>query len=101
MFTSIRDPRGFEGDDPSGRLRFVAGWFRVLGFIFVGFWVIAGGVIILGMLSIGELDVRLTVIYGIGVAALGVLLTAPLCFWFAAIASGVAVLVDRADAQRP
>jgi hypothetical protein len=100
VFTSIRDPRAAESDDPSERLRFVAGWFRVLGFIIVGLWVIGGLAITLEMMSSGELDAPLAVIVGISSAALGVLLTALLYFWFAAIASGVAVLVDRTDAQR-
>ena len=41
MFTSIHR-REETSADPSERLRFVAGWFRTLGFILVGVWILVG-----------------------------------------------------------
>ena len=40
----------------------------------------------------------LGLLIGIGVPIIGITLTAPLYFWFAAMASGVATLVDRSKA---
>ena len=98
MFTSIHR-REEASVDPSERLRFVAGWFRALGFILVGVWILAG----LLFVALG-LTTRQTaaqgLIFGVGGAALGILLTAPLYFWFSAIASGVASLVDHARERK-
>jgi hypothetical protein len=98
VFTSMHD-REETSADPSERLRFVAGWFRTLGFILVGVWILAG----LAFAALG-LTTRQTaaqgLIFGVGVAALGILLTAPLYFWFSAIASGVASLVDHAKEKK-
>ena len=98
MFTSIHR-REETSVDPSERLRFVAGWFRTLGFILVGGWILVG----LVSVAVG-LTSRQTAAQGLifgGGAALGILLTAPLYFWFSAIASGVASLVDHAKEKKP
>lgn len=104
MFTSIHDREETNGD-PSERLRFVAGWFRALGFILVGVWVLVGLVSV--AVGLTSLRTRQTAaqglifgVVGVGGAALGILLTAPLYFWFSAIASGVASLVDHARERK-
>src|SRR5258708_6348983 len=96
MLTSINDPDGEEnGVDVSERLRFVAGWFRILGFIHVGMWVLAGFVLAVVGLTSRHPDVKVFLPIGVVGALIGILITAPLYFWFSAIASGVASLVDH------
>ncbi len=93
MFTSIHERREETSVDTSERLRFVSGWFRALGFILVGIWILAGLVFVaLGLASHEEAK---GLIIGVAGAALGILITAPLYFWLSAIASGVASLVDH------
>ena len=98
MFTSIHR-REETSVDPSERLRFVAGWFRTLGFILVGVWILAGLVFVAVGLTTRQTAAQ-GFIFGVGGAALGILLTAPLYFWFSAIASGVASLVDHAKEKK-
>ena len=98
MFTSIHDREETNGD-PSERLRFVAGWFRVLGFILVGVWILVGLVSVAVGLTTRQTAAQ-GLIFGVGGAAVGILLTAPLYFWFSAIASGVASLVDHARERK-
>ena len=98
MFTSIHG-RGETSGDPSERLRFVAGWFRALGFILVGVWILAGLLFVAFGLTTRQTAAQ-GLIFGVGGAALGILLTAPLYFWFSAIASGVASLVDHAEEKK-
>ena len=98
VFTSIHDREETNGD-PSERLRFVAGWFRVLGFILVGVWILVGLVSVAVGLTTRQTAAQ-GLIFGVGGAALGILLTAPLYFWFSAIASGVASLVDHAKEKK-
>ncbi len=96
MLTSINDPDGEENEvDVSERLRFVAGWFRILGFIHVGMWVLAGFVLAVVGLTSRHPDVKVFLPIGVVGAPIGILITAPLYFWFSAIASGVASLVDH------
>ena len=91
MFTSIRDSEE-SSRDTSERLRFVSGWFRVLGFVLVAVWIVAGaGFVVVALKS----PQPAFVILGVVGAAVGILITAPLYFWFAAIASGIADIVDH------
>jgi hypothetical protein len=100
MFTSISGSghRDDESGDTSERLRFVSSWFRILGFIVVVIWMLAGFAFAAGVAAqapVPGLTKALVVAIGVGGAALGILLTAPLYFWFSAIASGVADIVDH------
>ena len=97
MFTSIHD-RGETSGNPSERLRFVAGWFRALGFVLVGVWILVGLVSVAVGLTSRQMAAQ-GLIFGVG-AVLGIFLTAPLYFWFSAIASGVASLVDHAKEKK-
>lgn len=99
MLTSIHNRDGEQDDvDASERLRFVAGWFRILGFILVGIWILSG----VAIAAVGFTDRHAgpgVLLIGAAGAALGILITAPLYFWFSAIASGVAALVDHSRAK--
>ena len=97
MFTSIHDQGGEEHVDVSERLRFVAGWFRILGFILVGIWLLVGLATVAVALTTKQGAQGLLI--GVVGAAIGILITAPMYFWFSAIASGVAVLVDHSRAK--
>ena len=92
MFGSSQDQQD-ESVDTTERLRFVSAWFRVLGFVVILLWVLAGVVYI----SADVANRQPTSVLLIGVAGpiIGILITAPLYFWFAAIAAGVATLVDH------
>lgn len=101
VFSSIRTSGG--GEDPvdaSERLQFVATWFRVLGFILVGIWILVG--FATAVIERGDRQVGLrALLIGAASAGAGILLTTPLYFWFSAIASGVACLVDDSRHRQP
>ena len=98
VFTSIRKHREEESADTSDRLRFVSEWFRTLGVVLVGLWILAGLAFVAGGVKTRQTAAGL--IFGVGGATLGILLTAPVYFWFSAIASGLASLVDHAKERK-
>ena len=99
MLTSIHGGGEEQSPDTSERLRFVSGWFRVLGFIYVGFWVFAGfAFAVVGLIS-REAGAKVLLPIGVVGATIGILITAPLYFWFSAIAAGVAEIVDQTRAR--
>ena len=93
MFTSLKTEHNDEAYETAERLRFVANWFRVLGFILVVLWIIGGVVFFVAGAASRQPGQGLFI--GVVAALVGILVTAPLYFWFAAVASGVATLVDR------
>src|SRR6266576_760008 len=100
MLPSIHDQDGEANDvDISERLRFVAGWCRILGFILVGMWALAGCVVAVVGITSRHAEDQMFLPIGVVGATIGILPSAPLYFWFSAIASGVASLVDHSSAR--
>jgi len=95
MFSSIHDSRGDESVDTADRLQFVSRWFRMLGFGLVGLWLLGGLAVMVSALQ--DMPGGLALLIGVGGAVIGIFLTAPLYFWFAAMAAGVATLVERSN----
>ena len=92
MFTSLRDQQD-ESADTTERLQFVAGWFRVLGFVVVALWVLGGVLVVFA--GVASRSPGQGLLIGVVGPIIGILITAPLYFWFSAIAAGVATLVER------
>ena len=95
MFTSHHDQQD-ESVETTERLRFVSGWFRVLGFVLIAFWILAG-VVFVGA-GVANKQPGLGVLIGVAGPLIGIVITAPVYFWFAAIANGVATLIERSKA---
>ena len=95
VFDSLRDQQD-QSADTTERLHFVSGWFRVLGFVVVALWVLAGVLFVFAGVASRQPGQGLLI--GVVGSIIGILITAPLYFWFAAIAAGVAALVERSKA---
>jgi cell division protein FtsX len=95
MFSSIHEHRDDDSVDTADRLQFVSGWFRWLGYGLIALWALAGFAVVMSGIQEGQRALGLLV--GVGGALLGIFLTSPLYFWFAAIAAGVATLVERSN----